>query len=48
MVLELYCRKAGIKIEGRKRERANHGHVARERARDKNKKGELFFPFLCH
>jgi hypothetical protein len=28
MVLELYCRKAGKKREGRKRE-ASHGHVER-------------------
>ena len=29
MVLELYCRKAERKKEGRKRERAGHGHVER-------------------
>ena len=32
MVLELYCRKAGRKREGRKRERnAGHGHMERGR-----------------
>ena len=41
MVLELYCRKAERKREGRKRE-ASHGHVeggkGRRGARDENKK----------
>jgi hypothetical protein len=43
MVLELYCRKAGGRREGRKRE-AGHGHIGggvkRRRARDESKKGE--------
>jgi hypothetical protein len=44
MVLELYCRKAGGRREGRKRE-AGHGHVEggerreRRRARKESKKG---------
>jgi hypothetical protein len=46
MVLELYCRKAGRKREGRKRERLAmamwKGEEGREkrRARDESKKGE--------
>jgi hypothetical protein len=45
MVLELYCRKAGKRKEGRKRE-ADHDHVERQRkgerggARKESKKGE--------
>jgi hypothetical protein len=43
MVLELYCRKAGRKREGRKRE-AGHGHVERggkgKREGLESKKGE--------
>jgi hypothetical protein len=36
MVLELYCRKAGGKKEGRKREgEAGHGHVEREGKRER-------------
>jgi hypothetical protein len=39
MVLELYCRKAGRKREGRKREReASHGHVERG-GREREKEG---------
>ena len=37
MVLELYCRKAGRKREGRKRE-AGHGHVERG-GREREKEG---------
>jgi hypothetical protein len=37
MVLELYCRKAGRKREGRKRE-AGHAHVERG-GREREKKG---------
>ena len=44
MVLELYCRKAGRKREGRKRE-TGHGHMERGGTREregglKSKKGE--------
>jgi hypothetical protein len=45
MVLELYCRKAERKREGKKRE-TSYGHVEsgerrrRRRARDENKRGE--------
>ena len=40
MVLELYCRKAGGKREGRKRKReAGHGHV--ERGRKGKREGGL-------
>lgn len=44
MVLELYCRKAGRRREGRKRE-AGHGHVEKERTamamwREGGRKGE--------
>jgi hypothetical protein len=43
MVLELYCRKAGRKREGRKRERGRpwpckENSEGRKRARDENKK----------
>jgi hypothetical protein len=38
MILELYCRKAGGKREGKKRE-ACHGHVEREGGLE-SKKGE--------
>jgi hypothetical protein len=47
MVLELYCRKAGRKREGRKRERGQPWPCGergqgreRKRARDESKKGE--------
>jgi hypothetical protein len=36
MVLELYCRKAGGKREGRKREgEASHGHMERRGKRER-------------
>jgi hypothetical protein len=38
MVLELYCRKAGRKREGRKRE-ASHGHVERRGKGKREKEG---------
>ena len=46
IVLELYCKKAGRKREGRKRETTSHGHGEkgegreRKRAREESKKGE--------
>jgi hypothetical protein len=41
MVLELYCRKAGTKREGRKKERGQPWpHGERRKDRDKSKKGE--------
>ena len=39
MVLELYCRKAGRKREGRKRE-TGHDHVERG-GREREREGEL-------
>jgi hypothetical protein len=39
MVLELYCRKAERKREGRKRERAGHGHVERSGGKGGEKEG---------
>jgi hypothetical protein len=38
MVLELYCRKAGGKREGRKRETTGHGHVERRRKGERESK----------
>ena len=36
IVLELYCRKAGVKREGRKREEeASHGHMERDGKRER-------------